>query len=773
MIERALFWWHLLMLCKVADCNDPDELLKSSILTHGYPAQLHKIITEDGYILTTARIPNPGKTPLLIMHGLFGCSADFTVQGPKKALAFLAHDAGFDIWMANNRGTTYSKRHESLNPKSRAYWRFSFHELGLYDLSANVDYILKTTKRRKLHYVSHSQGSTQFVVLTSLRPDYNDVFISAHLSAPVCFIHHSTTPAVVLTKHPDEIEAACRLTGMYEISGRGNDSYIDAIVRATQKGVIPVDLVLINVWYAMGFHDSINRTMFVDMLKYTPAGGSVYQPLHYIQLYNSKNFQQYDFGSVENMKRYGSARPPAYPVHKITTPIYVYHGEFDNINHPLDVKALTDRLPNLRLKYMVPIRRWNHIDFLYANSAHRLYQMILSKLLNTATVMSNWLSCLQLLLAGKVLVRAIDPNEFLKSTISRHNYPVELHPVTSPDGYHLTMARIPNPNRPILFLMHSFLSSSSDYTALGPHKSLAFSGFDSGFDVWLANARGNTFSRAHRSMNPSQKQFWDFSFHEVATQDIPAMINYVLNATGRTKVHYVGHSQGGTNFLAMASMLPEINGKIGSAHLSSPVAFWSRNTTPMSYLYDELMSLISILERIGMYEIGGRSPGSVTHYVEKLVKGGCVPEDMVMLGLGMVVGEHRETLNRTMLDTVMNVFPAGASLRQGLHFLQTMKSKRFSLYDFGEKENMVRYEKAAPPDYPLEKITAPVALYYGMNDPFVAIKDLEELAGKLPNLVLKQKMADWKWNHIDFIYGSHGNEAHQVVIKLVKELESK
>ncbi|KXJ76546.1 hypothetical protein RP20_CCG009503 [Aedes albopictus] len=386
--------------------------------------------------------------------------------------------------------------------------------------------------------------------------------------------------------------------------------------------------------------------------------------------------------------------------------------------------------------------------------------------------MSNWLSCFQILLAGRVLVQAIDPNELLKSTITKHNYPVELHPVTSPDGYHLTMARIPNPRRPILFLMHSFLSSSSEYTVLGPRQSLAFSGFDAGFDVWLANGRGNTFSRSHRSLDPSQKQFWDFSFHEVSTLDLPAMIGYVLNVTGRGKVHYVGHSQGGTNFLVMASMLPEINGKIASAHLSSPVAFWARNTTPMSYLYDELMTMIGVFEQIGLYEIGGRSVGSVMEYVEKAIDGGCISEDMLMLGLWMLVGEHGETLNRTTLNGIRKVFPAGASLRQGLHFLQMMKSERFCLFDYGEQENLKRYGKVAPPNYPLEKITAPVAVYYGTNDPFVALKDLDDLAKKLPNLVLKHKMADPKWNHIDFIFGSHGYEAHQLVIKWAKAYES-
>lgn len=57
--------------------------------------------TEDGYILSLHRIsgrksnaPRPGKIPVLVMHGLLGCSADFIVLGPGKALAYILADNG-------------------------------------------------------------------------------------------------------------------------------------------------------------------------------------------------------------------------------------------------------------------------------------------------------------------------------------------------------------------------------------------------------------------------------------------------------------------------------------------------------------------------------------------------------------------------------------------------------------------------------------------------------------------------------------------------------
>ena len=34
---------------------------------------------------------------------------------------------------------------------------------------------------------------------------------------------------------------------------------------------------------------------------------------------------------------------------------------------------------------------------------------------------------------------------------------------------------------------------------------------DRGYDVWLGNARGSTYSRGHVSLNADEDPFWDFS----------------------------------------------------------------------------------------------------------------------------------------------------------------------------------------------------------------------------------------------------------------------
>lgn len=99
--------------------------------------------------------------------------------------------------MGNARGNYYSRRHRTFNPDailSTAFWRFSWDEIGNYDLPAMIDYALGLTGQSRLHYIGHSQGTTSFFVMTSLRPEYNDKIIAMHAFAPVAYMANNRNP---------------------------------------------------------------------------------------------------------------------------------------------------------------------------------------------------------------------------------------------------------------------------------------------------------------------------------------------------------------------------------------------------------------------------------------------------------------------------------------------------------------------------------------------------------------------------------------------------
>ena len=141
------------------------------------------------------------RQPVLVMHGLLDSSGTWIFTGPEAGLGYLLADAGYDVWMGNSRGNTNSRRHVTLNPDGRRrerqqFWSFSWHEMGVYDLPAMIDFVLEQTSFEKLHYIGHSQGTTSFFVMASMRPEYNEKILLMNALAPVVFMSNLQSPIV-------------------------------------------------------------------------------------------------------------------------------------------------------------------------------------------------------------------------------------------------------------------------------------------------------------------------------------------------------------------------------------------------------------------------------------------------------------------------------------------------------------------------------------------------------------------------------------------------
>ncbi|KAF4368976.1 hypothetical protein G4B88_011804 [Cannabis sativa] len=172
-------------------------------------------------------------------------------------------------------------------------------------------------------------------------------------------------------------------------------------------------------------------------------------------------------------------------------------------------------------------------------------------------------------------------NDICKTLVEPQGYTCQHYQVTTEDGYTLGMQRIPagrsgkKANKPPVLVQHGVLADAALYLVSSPEQCLPFILADNGYDVWLSNARGTACSRTHTSLSPNDEKFWDWSWVELGTYDLPAFIEGVHNQTGK-KLHYVGHSLGTLMALSAFSTDFKQIDMIRSATLLSPIAYMNQ-----------------------------------------------------------------------------------------------------------------------------------------------------------------------------------------------------
>ncbi|XP_043465854.1 lipase 1-like [Leptopilina heterotoma] len=362
----------------------------------------------------------------------------------------------------------------------------------------------------------------------------------------------------------------------------------------------------------------------------------------------------------------------------------------------------------------------------------------------------------------------------LVDLVSGYGYPFEIHHVETEDGYTLEVHRIPHgkenddkgSSKSVAFLKHGLVDSSASFMFAGPNVSLAYLLADSGYDVWMSNSRGNVYSRQHKIYSPRKTAFWNFSWHEFGIYDSPAVIDYILNKTSEKKVFHVCVSEGCSELYVMTSLKPEYNEKIHmSVNLAPAVFFRNPSSSAIAafytpYMIKEIFSLFGYGRVFDHSPLGAITnvfcqPGKVTHYF-------CVIMNYLIMGFDWFQTDFDR------LSTFLEYYPAGASIKQFIHFGSLIQySGTFRQFDYGRAKNREVYKSLLPPKYPLEKVTIPVAIFSGLSDPFISVKDVEILSKRLRNLVDRTILENF--NHIDvYLHDDIKELVYTKIIKLFK-----
>ncbi|XP_076058451.1 lipase 3-like isoform X2 [Oratosquilla oratoria] len=308
----------------------------------------------------------------LLGHGILCSSADFVMNDPDQALAFVLADGGYDVWLGNFRGNIYSRSHIRLDPEKTNFWKFSLDEIGIYDLPALVQYVLDQTGQSDLYYVGHSMGTTAFFIMMHYFPHFNQKIRAMAALAPVAYVHHQRGPFTAFVK------PLLKFTGLYETLRRGELSgeskVFDSLIANLCHSMTLARIVCLNLLFAIAGPNSelVDKEYLPVILAHTPSSTSLRAVTHYAQLNAAKRFGAFDYGRRINRRRYGSDRPPTYALGRVTAPVATFWSVNDWVADYKDSIRISAELGNLVFSHRVTVDEFNHMDFVWAESASAL-----------------------------------------------------------------------------------------------------------------------------------------------------------------------------------------------------------------------------------------------------------------------------------------------------------------------------------------------------------------------------------------------------------------
>ncbi|NXJ20237.1 LIPM Lipase, partial [Dicrurus megarhynchus] len=331
------------------------------ILFHGYPREEYNVMTEDGYFLSLNRIPHgrrhPGpsgsRLPVLIVHGFYQDGGDWVDNFPDSSLAFILADAGYDVWIGNNRGNSWSRRHLNLSIASEEFWDFSFHEMAMYDLPAMVGFILMQTEQERLFYVGHAQGNS--LAFSSLPHLAEKIKLFFALS-PLYTFRHVQGPVLKLVFLPDAVLK--RLFGTRELVLVGRKEKLLLVEECSL--LLAAKACANEIFLAEGYDwKNLNLSRMDAYLSHFPDYTSVKNLLHWGQTAKTGEFKMFDY-RLRNMEKYNQPTPPHYRIEAMRVPVALWSGDRDWVSPPEEIRSLLSRLTSVVYHEHFP--DWNHVD---------------------------------------------------------------------------------------------------------------------------------------------------------------------------------------------------------------------------------------------------------------------------------------------------------------------------------------------------------------------------------------------------------------------------
>jgi pimeloyl-ACP methyl ester carboxylesterase len=340
--------------------------------------------------------------------------------------------------------------------------------------------------------------------------------------------------------------------------------------------------------------------------------------------------------------------------------------------------------------------------------------------------------------------------------VKQWNYPCEDHTVTTSDGYILTMQRIPHgaqraKPRGVVLFQHGLTDTSVGACLNSPSESLPYILADQGYEVWLGNNRGNGVSMGHIQYTPNDPEFWDFTWSDMAAYDMPAQISHVLAVTNHSKLSYIGHSEGTIQAFAALIEQPALAQQLHLYVALAPVAY-------VSNVESLILQAMAKLKVDDLFTLLGAKEFYLPNVLHQLLPGVCRTLPKWCNFVNDLLSGPTTYLNVSRLSYYLIYEPNPTSVKNMIHWAQSVRKGTFARFDYGTQGNMQHYNQPTAPAYEFQYFPAnlPVALFAGGQDYLADPTDVQFMIAQLPGTPMVH--IEPNYAHLDPLLGTNANQ---------------
>jgi choline dehydrogenase-like flavoprotein len=337
--------------------------------------EIYTVRTPDGVDLTLTRYRGGSKGPAMLVHGAGVWSGMFMLPTIGENFVDYTVKNGYDTWLLDWRA--------SIKLPLR---QFTMDEAAANDFPAAVRFIRDVTRAQSVQAVVHCAGSSTFflALAAGLLPDIRCVSCSQ-------IALHYQPPAAT------EIKCALHLGEALEGIGL---SYLAADEDPDNPAFQVIFTKMVNSLYHQCDSAVCHRITFMygELYRHEQLNAETHKRLaeqfgkcnitlfrHLAQMVRHGEATKFDYGAVENLRRYGSATPPSYlnPEH-LKLPITLISGTLNQTFLPISTEKTYNWLcdandPKLYKRQLVPA--YGHIDgFMGFQASRDVYGIFLEQL---------------------------------------------------------------------------------------------------------------------------------------------------------------------------------------------------------------------------------------------------------------------------------------------------------------------------------------------------------------------------------------------------------